>query len=224
MGLFDKFGKEKKKEQPPYLYDEPEIRELDSFINDQFGPFTHVLHEIVSPDIHLDVCLVPPSEEEPYYKLVTMGAGAYTMNLPEEWRDFRHAEYVIYLPADWNLSSSAEEDYWPVRTLKDTARLPVTCSTWLSYGHTLQADEEGTAYASNTRFNSVVLDVSRKGEEEIRLLMSSGKVINFYDLIPLYPEELEFKMAHDAETLFEKFAEKGIQYKVVDPVRRNAAE
>ena len=36
MGLFDRFRKEKKNGQPPYLYDESEIRELDSFINDQF--------------------------------------------------------------------------------------------------------------------------------------------------------------------------------------------
>lgn len=51
--------------------------------------------------------------------------------------------------------------------------------------------------------------------------MSSGKVINFYQIIPLYPEELKFKMENNAETLFEKFNEKGIPYKVVD-VNRNS--
>ncbi len=40
--------------------------------------------------------------------------------------------------------------------------------------------------------------------------------------IPLYPEELKFKMENDADALFEKFKEKGIQYKIVDINRENA--
>ena len=230
MGLFDRFKKDKKQEGksgiPQYLYDDAEIDEVDSFICDMFGDYKNVFHEIASPDIHLDVCIVEPTEDEPYYKLVTMGAGAYKMDIPEQWKkyDLDYAEYVIYLPADWDLNSGEETDYWPVKTLKDVARLPIWCDTWLCYGHTAQADEEGSAYASNTGFNSVVLDFAENKKGDIRLIMSSGKVVNFYEVIPLYPEELQFKMDSGADALFERFREKGISYKVVDINRKNAAE
>ena len=228
MGLFDRLKKDKKRDGkapdvPQYLYTDAEIGELDAFITEMFGNYKNVFHEIASPDIHLDVCIVDPTEDEPYYKLVTMGAGAYTMQIPEQWRKYHieHAEYVICLPKDWNLNSSVEEDYWPVRMLKNVARLTILCDTWLCYGHTTQADEEGSAYASNTRYNSVVLNFAENKKGDIRLVMSSGKVINFYEVIPLYPEELAFKMGNGAETLFERFDEKGIEYKVLDLNRKN---
>ena len=61
-----------------------------------------MIHEIVSPDIHCDIVLVPPTDLSPYYKLVTMGAGAYKMNIPKELKSTicDRAEYVIFLPKD----------------------------------------------------------------------------------------------------------------------------
>jgi len=229
MGLFDKFKrKEKNKESnhqiPQYLYTDSEIEEVDGFICEAFGEYKNVFHEIASPDIHLDVCIVEPTEEDPYYKLVTMGAGAYKMNIPEKWRKYEldYAEYVIYLPKGWNLNSGEEMDYWPIRTLKDVARLPIWYDTWLCYGHTTQSDEEGSTYASNTGFNSVVLKFAENKKGDIRMIMSSGKVINFYEIIPLYPEELQYKMENDADALFKKLEEEGIQYRVLDINRNNA--
>ena len=229
MGIFSRFRKEKKQEEeasglPQYLYEEAELDVLDQFICDMFGDYKNVFHEIASPDVHLDVCIVDPTEEEPYYKLVTMGAGAYKMQIPEQWQKYQldYAEYVICLPKDWNLNSGENNDYWPIKLLKDVARLPIWCDTWLSYGHTTQSDEEGSAYASNTEFNSVVLNFAANKKGDIRLIMPSGKTINFYEIVPLYPEELQYKIENGADALFELFEKKGISYKVLDLNRKNA--
>lgn len=163
-------------------------------------------------------------DEEPFYKLVTMGAGAYEMNIPDKWKEYNleRAEYVMYVPKDWDLQSKDMKDYWPIKVLKDVARLPIWCDTWLSFGHTTQSDEEGTPYASNTRFNSVILDFCENHQGDVRLKTSSGKTINFYQVIPLYPEELKFKLENDAETLIDMFGENEIEYKVVDINRKSA--
>ena len=228
MGFFDRFKKKEKKEDlmPLYLYDEKDLNEVDEYISKAFGNFENVFHEIISPDIHLDVCFIPPTNEEPFFKLVTMGAGAYEMDIPDKWKEYRleRAEYVIYVPKEWNLNSPEIADYWPIKDLKDVARLPILCDTWLSFGHTTQDDEEGSPYAPNTKFNSVVLDFCENHQGEVRLETSSGKTINFYQIIPLYPEELEFKMNNDAETLIDLFDKKNIEYKIVDINRRSALD
>ena len=195
MGFFDRFKKKEKKEDlmPLYLYDEKDLNEVDEYISKAFGNFENVFHEIISPDIHLDVCFIPPTNEEPFFKLVTMGAGAYEMDIPDKWKEYRleRAEYVIYVPKEWNLNSPEIADYWPIKVLKDV---------------------------------SVVLDLCENHQGEVRLETSSGKTINFYQIIPLYPEELEFKMNNDAETLIDLFDKKNIEYKIVDINRRSALD
>ena len=74
---------------PRYFYTGKEMEKVSDYIEQQYGEYDEVLDETVSPDIHCDIVIVPPTEKSPYYKLVTMGAGAYKMNIP--LRRNRHA-------------------------------------------------------------------------------------------------------------------------------------
>ena len=84
---------------------------VSAYIEQQYGDYDLVGHEVASPDIHCDIVIVPPTEENPYYKLVTMGAGAYKMNVPIGFNSTvcNRAEYVIFLPKDWNLESDKKK-------------------------------------------------------------------------------------------------------------------
>lgn len=216
MGLFDKLKEKMGKKlgtDNMYLYSEKELDEYDAFIQENFGSFDEVFHEIVSPDIHLDIIIVPPTEEDNYYKLITMGMGAYSMNVPENLREheLEHAELVLYLPKYWNIKSEDEKDYWPIRYLKILARLPIECNTWLGYGHTVHGNEEQEPFAENTELNSLLLvNACNLLYENLDLRLSSGKKINFYQLFPLYQEELEYKMENSLEELLNLFSDEDI--------------
>ena len=114
--------------------------------------FENVFHELVSPDIHVDICVVPPSEARDYYTLVTMGMGAHRMNVPEELAEYKleRAELAIALPPDWKLDEESLKDerwYWPIGLLKVLARLPISGDTWLGFGHTM---DKQSPFAENT--------------------------------------------------------------------------
>lgn len=49
---------------------------VDQHIHTYFGSSENVFHEIVSPDIHVDIYIIPPSPERNYYILMTHGMGA----------------------------------------------------------------------------------------------------------------------------------------------------
>lgn len=210
---------------PQYSYSEEEMDKVSEYIKQQYGEFDIVAHELVSPDIHCDIAIVPPTDDQPYYKLVTMGAGAFKMNVPEDLKSdvYERAEYVVFLPADWNIKSDKEEDYWPIRMLKTVARLPVSMDDWLFYRHTVNLTDDESPVAENTGFNSCVLFISfGKGNKPVEPLKLdlSDKEVAFFQLVPLYPEELEFKLEHSFDEL-EDIMDDDLYDPVVDIHREN---
>jgi len=199
MGIFDFFKireKDKKvEENKMYLYTDEELELYENFIKEQFGDYEEVFHEIASPDIHLDIIVIPPTKEYNYYKLITMGMGAYKMNVPKELKKFNleRAELVMFLPPDWDIKSTKEEDYWPIRQLKTLARLPIQSNSWLCAGHTVSSDSNNTPYADNTKFCSMLLlDCLNNKKEFFEMDFGDKEKINFYQLCPIYEEELMF--------------------------------
>ncbi len=191
-----------------FYYSEKDINLLENFITDKIGPYHNVLHEIVSPDIHVDIIPVPPSAGQEYYTLVTMGMGAYKMKVPPEYAKskYNRAELAIRLPKDWDIHSDEEEWYWPVSVLKVLARMPLNEKSWLGYGHTI---DFGSPFSGNTNFCGVLLDFLFNDDTQ-PLRLTHGDGVLMYHVIPIYKEEMEFKTANSAEALFDKLGKADI--------------
>ncbi len=191
----------------PEVYTEEEMEAVEGHIQQYFGKFENVFHELSSPDIHVDICVVPPSEERDYYTLITMGMGAHRMNVPEELAEYKleRAELAIALPGNWKLKREDlknERWYWPIRLLKTLARLPIASDTWLGFGHTMDNEED---FAKGTKLCAAILTGPQGTEDGSEVcILPSGEEVNFYQVIPLYREELEYKMEHDADALLDK--------------------
>ncbi len=206
----------------PEVYTEEELAAVEGHIQQYFGKFGHVFHELSSPDIHVDICVVPPSQERDYYTLVTMGMGAHRMNVPEALAEYKleRAELAIALPGNWKLKREDlknERWYWPIRLLKTLARLPIASDTWLGFGHTMDKEED---FAKGTKLCAAILTGPQDTEDGSEVcILPSGEEVNFYQVIPLYRDELEYKLAHDADALLDKM--NGISF-VVEPDRQDA--
>ena len=205
----------------PEVYTEEEMEAIEGHIQQYFGKFENVFHELSSPDIHVDICVVPPSEERDYYTLVTMGMGAHRMNVPEELAEYKleRAELAIALPGNWKLKHEDLKNkrwYWPIRLLKTLARLPIASDTWLGFGHTMDNEED---FAKGTKLCAAILTGPQGTEDGSEVcILPSGEEVNFYQVIPLYREELKYKMEHDADALLDKMD--GISF-VVEPDRQD---
>lgn len=200
-----------RKNSEPEVYSEDEMSAIEQHIKNTFGEFENVFHELVSPDIHVDICVVPPSERRNYYTLVTMGMGAHRMNVPKELAEYKleRAELAIALPPDWKLDKDSMQEerwYWPVGLLKVLARLPISNDTWLGFGHTM---EKQSPFAEDTELCAAILtgpqdmDLDTCGEV---CILPGGEEVNFYQVLPLYREEMEYKLEHDADALLERLA------------------
>jgi hypothetical protein len=96
-----------------------------------------VLHERTSPGLHLDVMVVRATAHFPCLRLVTCGMAELPMRVPPGWSETPYAELSIALPPRWPVSMAAFRDrrfYWPIRLLKELARMPHESQTFLSAG------------------------------------------------------------------------------------------
>ena len=205
----------------PEMYGQEDWDAVEAHLERYFGPCDNVFHEILSPDIHVDIYIMKPTPERNYYVLSTFGMGAHRMNVPEELAEqkLERAEIIVTLPPDWKVTESGEEWYWPIRWLKILARLPINEDGWLGWGHTV-ANPDDAPFAENTKLCGLVLTQPQGFDEDaVCCPLPGGDEVNFYHMIPLTFEEMQFKLAHDAQTLLERFTPE--QLAVVD-IRRDS--
>ncbi len=246
MGLFGKFLRKKEKEVTPggsdvYRYSElpnrgfraPEsmgtyAREVTERFESVFpGRESFVYHEMVSDLVHIDVNIMRPTQEQPFYVLYTTGMSDLPMTLPDEVEHkekYQYAELFQFLPASWNLGKEFDIDkdlsrasYWPIGMMKFLARFPHQYQTWLGWGHTIPNGPDYAPLDDTVGFGGIVL--SGGGDGPLGALKAKdGKELHFYHVIPAYKEEIEYKLKYGMEALDALFREKELP--VVLDIRR----
>ena len=218
-------------EKPPLrLYSPKEYDEVTNIITEKYGKYESVLHEILPSDIHIDIAKIPPQGDNDHYTLCTIGAGDYNMHIGGDssnktFIEYRvqfpeQLEYMIILPSDWPLDEESlkkEENYWPIRLLKQMARFPLITNDWVCEGHTAEFEED-TRFSPLLPYSCVTFSPpSSNISDGVNIAnLSTGKSLGFVQIVPITREELnlirsedrmwEFfeRISHDAENVDSK--------------------
>jgi hypothetical protein len=219
------FRHEPSEEEPELAWGDAELIEaVSDHVERHVGPIERVLHEVVSPVVHIDVLHVAPSDDRPWHTLVTCGMSVKPMLAPEADRAF--GELTLALPPAWPMGDEDWKDerhYWPVRLLKFLARLPHEYDTWLGNGHTIPNDDPPRPYARGTRLCGAILAAPLLPPDAFRVLDRPEGPIAFYGVLPLYAAEMELKLADGADALYDRLGAAGVT-ELVDPGRPGVVE
>jgi len=210
------------------------IAAISDHIERHVGPISGVFHEMISDHVHIDVHIVAPSADFPFYTLVTSGMSDRPMHLPAEATPEdelpSYLELCILLPSTWPMPAPGEplgeafedeNNYWPIRWLKILARFPHEYHTWLGYGHSIPNGEEAAPFADHTGLGCMLLLPALSLPEEFQeLVISPDKTIHFLNLWPLYQSEMELKLEAGTDALLDRLEAYGIT-DVLDPDRSN---
>jgi hypothetical protein len=182
---------------------------ISAHVEEHIGPVHQVWHELISDLVHIDVLQVEPTDERPFWTLVTSGMSDRPMTVPPDAESYAHAELFLCLPPDWPMSRSDfqnENHYWPVRLLKSLGRLPQEYDTWLGPGHSVGNDgEELTPYAENTSFCcALVMPPLVCVSSDFHILALPDRQIRFYGVWPLHRDEAELKMEQGLDELLNR--------------------
>jgi hypothetical protein len=214
----------RQREFEPAFGDSRTIEAVSRHVGRYVGKVAHVFHETISDLVHVDVHLVPPQPNRPFVTLVTSGMSERPMTLPPGCDAPAYAELLVCLPPSWPLDQEDfkdEANFWPIRLMKFLARLPHAYATWLGFGHTVPNGDPPEAYDPSTDLCcALIVPPSLFDERFNELALSDDKVVQFYAVVPLYREEMEFKLKHGTEELLRRFAAAGI-CELLDPRRPN---
>lgn len=194
--------------QKPFAHPEgnSHLEEVMDHVERHFGDIERVFHEVISDLVHVDVLMVEPTPSRPYFTLVTCGMSDLPMQVPAGEKASRHAELFVHFACPVPLSQEAfadEKVYWPIRRLKMLARMPHELDTFLAAGHTI-ATEPPEPLAAGVPF--CALGVLAPLDEGARTLeCADGTRIDFLQMVPMYREELDWKLARSNDALAELF-------------------
>lgn len=199
------------------------ISQLESQIEKYVGKISSVWHELISDEIHIDIFVVKAQGRRKFHSLITSGLSAKPMQIPEGAEAYRFAELMLCLPKDWPLAErdfEEEANYWPIRLLKKTIRYIHAANTWLAPGHTL---ENSTPYAGNTAFcGALIARPIRFPAAFSSMRLAKDDYLHIYSMIPLYQEEIAYKLDNGLEALVNRLSAANID-EVVDINRPNTA-
>jgi hypothetical protein len=175
------------------------LREITAHIEGHFGNDFFVLHEKKSSILHVDIHVVMPSRARPFFTLLTSGMSDLDMNVPKGFEDLALAEVCLCLPEYWPLGMTnfgwREPNYfWPIHVLKQAARYPHVCKTWLGWGHSVPRTPAADAPPEEARFTGMLFvppQTFPEGADEVTT--ADDRTIRYLGLIPLLAPELVFK-------------------------------
>jgi hypothetical protein len=190
------------------------ISAVDRHIARTVAPVTTVFHEIISPDLHIDVHHIAPSTGRPFHALVTSGMSERPMNTGPDATEFRFAEVAILLEPRWPMEHARFDDenvYWPVRLLKTVARFPSEADTWVGMGHSIAAANPPEPFAPETELAAcILLPPLSLGEAFMTMDRPDGARTYFWNVVPLYADELDLKLAMGTDALMDALDRVGV--------------
>lgn len=206
------------------------VERVTQHIEKYLGPIIQIAPDTSDSNVGINLVVVGPTEEIPYYKFVTAGMSDKQMSLLEGENDKapeRYLELMILLPLTWKLDAQSLTDnnwIWPINLLHNLAWFVHAYDTRLGSGHTVSNGPNALPYAENTKLNNCLILPSISCPEEFReLKINEDKTIYFYNLYPLYKEEAQYKLDYGTDELCALFD----KYQIADfinPKRKNTAK
>ncbi len=191
-------------------------------IREHVGSVDTVFHEIEAEGQAIDIHHVPPVSVREVHTLVTSGMSDQIM---PPGAGVQYGELVICLPPDWPTSEEALEDdryAWPLEMLRALGRLPVQHGVAFDFGLCTDNRTLPFGMCADTGFAGVLLAPPVTVPDGFWCLdTGNGKVIDFFGVVMLYPQELEFARYEGVVALARKLDALSVT-ELVQPGRQSA--
>lgn len=178
-------------EQDNIMYSKDERKLIEAFIEYSFGKISYIIGD--KDHDEFNIAVIEPNEMEDYYKFVSIGGGAKVMNVAAEFNkeEFGRAELVMLLPKE---TVDKDGGIPAIMQMIQILETPSQMNTWIGFGHTFT---DGTPLTEETEMKTIgLINACDRYDNSMRMKIDD-KIINYYQMIPMYDEEVLFKQRTD---------------------------
>ena len=183
-------------------YSEDEKNAVIEYITKTFGNIDSYIHKNDNPDYPITIAVVTVPWTERYRVFVTIGLGAYMgFDVSDDEPMLHRTELVAYIPCDVPIKEYTHIQTWVSSVMFQFAEMVELDGSFLDVGHTISyggcldetVDYNGVLFLPNTESNS----------HSLRCKLPDGYIISFLQMIPLFEEELMYKIENGFHKLSE---------------------
>lgn len=185
-------------------------KEFINFITKEYGKIETTIQEIIpNENITINVHVVLPNEKNNFTTFITHGMSDRPMDINNYNPDLDFAELVVKIPSSWEITQEnfkSDKYFWILKWLKFLAYMPHEYDGFIDSNLIIPNGEPPINFNLYTSL-SCFLTISPKDENKRAFVNSSGKKINFYNIIPISWKEREIAQNNSVEYLIEQLKE-----------------
>lgn len=190
------------------MYDIPDMDIISRHIVRNFGHFKDFFpvrekNGEVRPH-PINIAMIPPDRGRDYYTLVSVGIGAYRGIETDENGDehIHRVELCAFLPGHLSEEQVINDYQWVGRVLRQFGEMVQHERSWFGYGHSVSY---GETFDESVGFNGIVFDtISPDDNFSDTFTLSNGESVQFLQILPVYEEEMVYKIDKGHNALFNK--------------------
>lgn len=206
----------------PEIGDAAAAAAILAHIREHIGVVDSVFHEFDPDGVGIDIHHVPPTKKRKAHTLVTTGMSDRPM---PKGAGVRYGELVMSLPPDWPMTDDAlDEDSaaWPIAMLRALGQLPHRHGAAYDFGLCIDGGGLPVDLAAATGFAGVLLAPPVTVPDAFWCLdAGDGKVIDFFGVVMLDPDELALAKSEGVVALAHKLDALKVT-ELVKPGRKSA--
>lgn len=153
----------------------------------------------------------------PITVIVTNGLRNYNMPVPEKLKGLEHTEIYFCLPSYWEWEDTENPLFnWIFEWIDKLSKFVVESNSWFGHGHTMPCGKERKSLSATMLQNHLLLAKPLLLEDELTPIQVDGKEINFLSIIPIFPDEMDYKQGKGTYKFLKKLTGHGVTEKLDD--------
>lgn len=191
------------------------MTDLYSTLAKRFGE--HRVSEFLVKEGEMPLLMLDLELKTPVTVLMTNGLSNYKMPVHEKMAGFEFNELYFCLPSYWEWDDLENPKMnWVFEWIQRLASFVQEKNTWFGHGHTMPCGTDEKRLSETMRQNHFFLTNPMLLEEELAPIEVNDKTINFLGIIPIFPDEMDYKQGKGTFKFVQKLRTHGITEKLDD--------